>query len=271
MEQRTLGRTGTPVPVVGMGTWQTFDVGGAADRARCAAIVAECLDGGATVFDTSPMYGAAEEVLGAALGGRRSEAFVATKVWTDDDDAARSQYRNALEWYGGYIDLYQVHNLVRWPQRLDELERLRAEGRVRFIGATHYRQDMMPELARVIRIGRIDAVQVPYNAVTPEVEQSILPLCAELGVGVLVMRPLGAGAVVKRPPPPEALAPLHAYGVTTWAQALLKWVLSDPRVHVTIPATRRPGRMTENIGAGRPPWLPDDARAYVTELARRYA
>lgn len=130
---------------------------------------------------------------------------------------------------------------------------------------------MMRELAAVIRTGRIDAVQIPYNAATPDVADTVLPLCAEQGMGMLVMVPLGAGRLVRRAPPPAALAPLAPYGVSTWAQALLKWVLSYPRVHCVIPATSRPGRMAENMAAGRPPWFPPDVRACVTELARGLA
>lgn len=270
MEVRVFGRSGLRLPVVGMGTWKTFDVHTPEERHRCAALVDECLAGGATVFDSSPMYGAAEEVLAEALGPRRPEAFVATKVWTPDDAVAQGQYRNAFEWYGGYTDLYQVHNLVNWRQRLLELERFREQGRVRLIGVTHYRLEAMPEVAEIIRTGRVDAVQIPYNAAMPEVEESILPLCAEREIGVVVMVPLGAGRLVRQSPPPEALAPLQPYGVTTWAQALLKWVLSDPRVHLVIPATSKPGRMTENIGAGRPPWFPPEVRDYVAGLARQY-
>jgi diketogulonate reductase-like aldo/keto reductase len=262
METRILA--GEPVPVVGMGTWQTLDVRGAAE-AGARAVVRAGLDAGIRVYDTSPMYGEAERVLAEALGERRSEAFVATKIWTPDPAEGERQARRALGWYG-YVDLYQVHNLVNTQAHLALLERLRDEGLVRALGATHYSPSAFGELAQVMRSGRIDAIQIPYNPRQREVEKEILPLAAELGLGVLVMRPFGEGALVRREPPPGALEPLRELGVTTWAQALLKWVLSDPRCTVAIPATSRPERAAENAAAGAPPWFGPDERELVARL-----
>src|SRR3954470_9778971 len=269
IEERALGEaSGLTVPAVGMGTWQTLDVRGAEAERRAHEIVHEALDAGARFVDSSPMYGQAERVLGEALGARRAEAIVATKVWTSDHDEAEAQVRRALGWYGGRVDLYQVHNLVSWPERLTLLERERDRGAVVAIGATHYSPSAFGELARVMRTGRISAIQIPYNPHEREVEREILPLAEELGLGVVVMRPLGGGGgLVARPPDDAELEPLRAFGVETWAQALLKWVLSDGRCHVAIPATSRPGRMAENAAAGAAPWFDDDARALVARLA----
>ena len=253
---------------VGMGTWRTFDVGDERGRQAARAIVDEALDAGADLFDSSPMYGRAEDVLGAALEQRREQALVATKVWTGAADVGREQIRRALALFGGRVDLYQVHNLVSWREHLDTLERLRADGRVRALGATHHSASAFGELAEVMRGGRIDAVQVPYNPRQREVEREILPLAAELGLGVVVMRPFAEGVLLRRPPVQAELEPLRSFGVTTWAQALLKWVLSDPRCHVAIPATSRPGRMRENATAGEPPWLGPEERDLVARLAR---
>jgi len=149
------------------------------------------------------------------------------------------------------------------------LEQERAAGRVRVIGATHYSPSAFGELRLVIETGRIAAIQIPYNPLERAVERDILPLAAERGLGVVVMRPFGEGALMRRPPPAEQLAPLRPYGVTTWAQALLKWVLSDPRCQIAIPATSRPERMAENAAAGDPPWFGADERALVARLAER--
>src|SRR3954471_4009627 len=268
IEERALGEaSGLTVPAVGMGTWQTLDVRGAEPERRAHEIVHEALDAGARFVDSSPMYGRAERVLGEALGARRAEAIVATKVWTSDHDEAEAQVRRALGWYGGRVDLYQVHNLVSWPERLTLLERERDRGTVVAIGATHYSPAAFGELARVMRTGRISAIQIPYNPHERDVERDILPLAEELGLGVVVMRPLGGGGLVTRAPSDRELEPLRGFGVETWAQALLKWVLSDPRCHVAIPATSRPGRMRENAAAGAPPWFDDEARAHVARLA----
>ena len=267
MEQRALGATGLTVPVVGVGTWRTFDVHGSTAEAQVRGVVDAALAGGARLFDSSPMYGRAERVLGAALEGRRDAAIVATKVWTADDDEAEMQIAFALSVFGRRVDLYQVHNLLRWERRLDELEALRADGRIAAIGATHYSPSAFSELARVMRTGRIGAVQVPYNPRSREVEREILPLAAELGLGVLVMRPLGEGSLLRGAPPSEALEPLHRFGVRTWPQAVLKWSLSHPAVTAVIPATSSVAHLEENLRAGSPPWFGPKEREVVTALA----
>lgn len=266
METRRLGRSGLEVPAVGMGTWSTFDVRGADGEANAARVVDEALAAGASLFDSSPMYGEAERVLGRALDGRRDRALVATKVWTRSEAEGAAQVRRALAFYGGRVDLYQVHNLVSWRAHLDALERLRDQGSVRAVGVTHYQASALPELCDVVRTGRVTAVQVPYNPREREVEQAVLPLCADLDVGVVVMRPFAEGALVRKEPTAEQLAPLRPFGVATWPQALLKWILSDPRCHVAIPATSRPERMRANAAAGEPPWLGPEERAYVARL-----
>jgi len=267
METRPLGQTGLTVPAVGLGTWRTFDVRGAAAEASACTVVEQALAAGARFFDSSPMYGQAERVLGQCLGPRRAEALVATKVWASTLPEGRAQVQRALAFYGGRVDLYQIHNLLNWRAQLSLLEELRAAGQVRAIGATHYSPGAFGELAVVMRTGRVTAIQIPYNPREREVENVILPLAAELGLGVVVMRPFGEGDLFRRPPPAAALAPLAAFGVRTWAQALLKWVLSDPRCHVAIPATSRPERAAENAAAGQPPWFGADERAYVARLA----
>lgn len=267
MESRALGAGGPDVPVVGMGTWRTFDVRGPVGMAAARGVVDAALAAGVRVLDSSPMYGAAESVLGAALEGRRDEAFVATKVWSQSPAEGRRQAEHALRFFDGFVDLLQVHNLAAWPEQLALIEELRDAGRVGHAGATHYSPSAFGELADVMRSGRLQAIQVPYNPRERAVEREILPLAAELGIGVLVMRPFGEGALMRRAPSGDDLAPLREFGVETWAQALLKWILSDPRCTVAIPATSRPERMTENAAAGEPPWFGPDERALVERLA----
>lgn len=150
MERRRFGRTGWEVPVVGLGTWQTFDVG--PDGAQGArAVVDEVWQGGTRFFDSSPMYGRAEGVLGRALGERRDEAMVATKIWTSARAEARRQFDAQLDYFGGRVDLEQIHNLVGWQEHLDWLEEQREAGRIRCLGATHYAASAFGELERVMR------------------------------------------------------------------------------------------------------------------------
>lgn len=257
MEERRLG------PVVGVGTWNTFK----GDLEAARAVVDASFERGVRLFDTSPMYGAAERTLATALGSRREDAIVATKIWTPDAAEGRRQYADQLEWLGGRVELEQVHNLVAWEEHLPWLEAERDEGRVGRIGVTHYASSAFPELARALRTRRFDAVQLPYNPRERECERELLPLAAELGIHVLVMMPLGSGRLVARPPDSAALEPLRPFGVETWAQVLLKWVLSDERIDAVIPATKRSERVGENAAAGNPPWFGPDERRYVEDRA----
>ena len=267
MDKRRLGRTGATIPVVGMGTWKTFDVRGTAEEHIRSDLVAEALKAGTRLFDSSPMYGEAERVLGQALGSRRREAFVATKVWAKSLPEAHRQIQASLQYFQGHIDLYQVHNLSLVQEVLPLLLDLKSTGQVRYVGATHWNSQHFAELAKVMESGRIDTVQIPYNARDQGVAKSLLPLAEELDLGVLVMVPLGTGTLTRNPPPRDEYATLEGKGIHTWAQALLKWVLSDPRVDVVLPATSRPGRPTENALAGEPPWLSEPERDTVARLA----
>jgi len=200
MEIRPLGTSGLDVPVIGLGTWRTFDVRGAAAEANAHAVVERALETGANLFDSSPMYGEAERVLSEGLASRRPEALIATKVWASSPSEGRRQVDRAMRLFGGRIDLYQIHNLASWRDQLPLLEAERAAGRVRVIGATHYNPSAFGELATVMKTGRIAAIQVPYNPREREVERTILPLAADLGLGVVVMRPFGEGGLLRRLP-----------------------------------------------------------------------
>jgi len=230
--------------------------------------VREAFAGGMRVVDSSPMYGRAEERLGEALDGSglRGEAFVATKVWSSSDHQAELQLEAQMGFFGGSVDLEQIHNLVEWTARLEMLERQRDAGRVRLIGATHYSPSAFEELAVVMRTGRIDAIQVPWNPVERQAEREILPLAEELGLGVIAMRPFAEGGLLRRRVPQGELA---AIGVRSWPDALLRWCLSDPRIHVAIPATRSADHAREDALAGDGPWLDPDQRERVKRLAER--
>jgi aryl-alcohol dehydrogenase-like predicted oxidoreductase len=253
MEQRRLG------PVVGLGTWNTF--GG--DAALAQAVVDAAFEAGSRVFDSSPMYGGAEWSLGAVLAPRRDQVTVATKIWAGGAAEGREQFAQQLEWFGR-IEVEQVHNLVAWQEQLEWLEPERDAGRIDRLGVTHYSPSAFGEVARALRTGRFDAVQLPLNPYERECERELLPLAAELDVAVIVMRPLGEGALVRRIPPAEVLEEL---GVETWPQALLKWALSDERVDVVIPATTSPEHARANATAGEPPWFDAEQRLLVERFA----
>ncbi|WP_167760581.1 aldo/keto reductase [Blastococcus sp. CT_GayMR16] len=265
IESRSLGRGRISVPVVGLGTWQRLEAAAAAGRHR--ELVDTAIAAGVRLVDTSPMYGDAERLLAEALDGRRDEVVIADKIWTPSAQEGVAQLARAVDWYGGRVDLMQIHNLVAWPTHLPMLEDARARGLVGLIGATHHSAGAFPELAELMATGRIDTVQVPYNPLQREVEQTILPLAEDLGLGVLLMRPLGEGRLVRREPSPAELAPLRPFGVTTWVQALLRWGLSDPRVSVSLAATAHPDRVRANAAAGSPPWFGPEERALVERLA----
>jgi diketogulonate reductase-like aldo/keto reductase len=258
MEQRRLG------PVVGLGTWSTFD----ADVDLAEAVVGGALEAGARVIDTSPMYARAEESLARALEGRREDATVATKIWSHSVDEGKRQFSAQMAWFG-HVEIEQIHNLAAWEEQLSWLEGEREAGRIGSLGVTHFSPSAFGELVRALKTNRFQTVQLPYNPRQRECERELLPVAAELGIGVIVMRPLGGAdsELLDRAPSEAELEPLRAYGVDTWAQALLKWILSDDRVDIAIPATSRPEHVQENAAAGEPPWFGPDERRLVARLA----
>jgi diketogulonate reductase-like aldo/keto reductase len=257
VEERRLG------PVIGLGTYATF--GG--DTARARAVVGEALAEGVTLFDSSPMYGS-EASLGEALRDRRDGTTVATKIWARSVEEGRAQYEAQRRFFGR-VDLEQVHNLGAWDDHLRWLEDERDAERIDRIGVTHYAPAAFGELERALATNRFDTVQLPLNPHEREAERRLLPLAEDRNIAVVVMEPLGGhgSVLLQRDPGANALVPLAPFGIETWAQALLKWALSDPRVDVVIPATSRPERVRENARAGWPPWFGPDERAYVERLA----
>jgi diketogulonate reductase-like aldo/keto reductase len=256
MEERRLG------PVVGLGTWNTF--GGDAELAW--DVVGAAAAAGSRFFDSSPMYGKAESSLSAALDGRRERATIATKIWAPTVEQGRAQFTRQLELFGR-VDIEQVHNLVSWRDHLEWLEAEREAGRIGRIGITHYSPLAFGEVAEAMASGRFESVQLPLNPYERAAERLLLPLADELDLPVIAMRPFGEGELLAREPDSDELGSLGDFGVETWAQALLKWVLSDPRVDVVVAGTRNPLHAAQNGLAGSPPWFGPDERGLVERLA----
>ncbi|MCP5329029.1 MAG: aldo/keto reductase [Sinobacteraceae bacterium] len=259
--RRAIPSSGEMLPVIGLGTSGPFEVGpDPVVRAPLAEVLEGLFAGGATLIDTSPMYSTAETVLGELLTpAMQQRAFVATKVWTRGEQEGRAQIaRSAQLMQRKVLDLVQVHNLLDLEVQLKTLRRLKEEGVVRYIGITHYTVPAQAELAAIVQREPLDFVQFNYSATTPEAEQRLLPLCADRGVATLVNRAFDDGKVFARlkgrPLPPWAAE----IDCSSWAQLLLKFVISHPAVTCVIPATGKLRNLQDNLAGGRGR-LPDAA------------
>jgi diketogulonate reductase-like aldo/keto reductase len=268
---RPIPSTGEALPVIGLGTWITFNVGRDPDaREACADVMRAFFDAGGRMIDSSPMYGSSQEVVGHGLArlGNPAALFAADKVWISAAASGPGQIERSRQLWGiQRFDLLQVHNLLTWERHLDTLLAMKAEGRVRHVGITTSEGRRHAEVERILGERQIDFVQVTYNALDREVEARILPLARERKVAVIANRPFRQGALT------EALAkvPLPGWaaeiGARSWAQALLKFAVSHPDVTCAIPATTRVDHVRENMAAARGP-LPDAGlrRRIVSDL-----
>ena len=254
MRTRPIPATGEALPVIGCGTYVGFDVApGSAEYQRLPGVLQALFGAGGAVIDSSPMYGRAETVTGELLAaaGSHAKAFLATKVWTRGRAEGIRQMEESLRRLQvERLDLMQIHNLLDWKTHLATLREWKAAGRVRYLGVTHYTAGAYDALEAVMRAETLDFVQINYSADEREAERRILPLAAERGMAVIINRPFGGGGLLRRlrarPLPPWAAE----IGATSWAQVLLKFVLSHPAVTCTIPGTSRPEHMADNALAG---------------------
>lgn len=261
MLTRPIPSSGHALPVVGCGTWRTFDVEPGAARDPLAEVLRVLFAAGGSVIDTSPMYGRSEEAVGELLEriDGHARAFVATKVWTTGREAGIRQMRQSLALLQrDRVELMQVHNLLDWRTQLATLRAWKAEGRIGHLGVTHYTASAHDALEAVLRAEPLDFVQINYALDDRAVERRILPLAQERGIAVLVNQPFGGGGLLRglrdRPLPGFAAE----IGCASWAQLLLKFVLGHPAVTCVIPGTSRPAHMADNAAAGRGP-MPDAA------------
>jgi diketogulonate reductase-like aldo/keto reductase len=272
--RRAIPRTGESLPVIGLGTWQTFDAGkDESARAPLLDVLREFARFGGRVVDSSPMYGQSETVVGDLTAdlGLHKQLFLATKVWTSGRDAGIRQMEQSLRRLRApRLDLMQIHNLVDWRTHLDTLRRWKENGRIRYIGVTHYTESAYGELARVLETEELDFVQLNYSIAEREAERRLLPLAVERRVAVLVNRPFAQGALFRKvrgkPLPPWAAEA----GCGSWAQFFLKFIVSHPAVTCALPATSKVQHLIDNMQAGLGPPLDAATRERmargVTEL-----
>ncbi|MGA9520387.1 MAG: aldo/keto reductase [Myxococcaceae bacterium] len=273
MFTRAIPSTGEALPAIGMGSWRTFDVGGsAAEREPLKEVLRTFFEAGARLVDSSPMYGRSESVLGDLLTetGLHDSAFLATKVWTSGREAGIAHMGESFRrMRTERMDLMQVHNLVDVETHLATLRAWKEEGRVRYVGITHYQLGAFEQLERLLRAHPLDFIQIPYSAGVRKAEEWLLPLAQERGVAVLVMRPFEEGALfsdARSRPLPGVARELQC---TSWAQLFLKFILAHPAVTCAIPATRNPAHAAEIVGAGSGP-LPDESqKRAILEALRR--
>jgi aryl-alcohol dehydrogenase-like predicted oxidoreductase len=258
---RAIPSSGERIPVIGLGTWSTFDVGSsAAARAPLEEVLARFVERGGRVVDSSPMYGRSEEVVGAvaAKQGLKGRLFLATKVWTRGREAGLNQIETSERLLGTKrLDLLQVHNLLDLETHLATLRAWKDAGRVRYIGVTHYTASAYPEVERVLLREKLDFLQVNYSLAEREAERRILPLAREKGVAVLVNRPFGGGEALRGVLGRALPAWAAEFDCTSWAQFFLKWILANPAVTCAIPATSKRAHLDDDLDAalGR---LPDE-------------
>jgi aryl-alcohol dehydrogenase-like predicted oxidoreductase len=252
--QRPIPRTGESLPVIGLGTWQTFDVGNRqSQREPLKAVLRDFVRLQGKVIDSSPMYGNSETVVGdlAAELGVQKQLFLATKVWTSGREAGIRQMEESFRRLRTPVmDLMQVHNLVDWQTHLTTLRRWKEQGKVRYIGVTHYTASAYDQLARMLGTEDLDFVQLNYSIVEREAENRLLPLAADKRIAVLVNRPFAAGGLFSKVRSNPLPSWAKEIGCASWAQFLLKFAISHPAVTCAIPATSKVQHLTDNMQAG---------------------
>lgn len=274
MLKRKIPSTGEELPVIGLGTSGVFDVGGgSSERAPLTEVLNILTGAGGALLDTSPMYGRAEAVSGDLIASlnMRPRMFIATKVWTRGKDAGLQQIENSIRLLKvAKLDLVQVHNLLDLQTQLPNLRALKQQGKVRYIGITHYTVASHADLEELIRKEAIDFVQFNYSIATRDAEQRLLPLAAERKVATLINRPFEDGALFSRTRGKELPGWTSEFDCTSWGQFFLKFIVSHPAVTCVIPATANPSHMRNNVAAGQGR-LPDEKMrermaAYVAGL-----
>ena len=270
MERRDLGLTGIQLPVIGVGARASFDVFGKEGQSARRSLVDEALAESANFFETSPDSGDADGILASSLTGRRQRAIVATSLRPGDSRLVHAKIDRILRLFEERLDILLVEGPSAWPDFQPVFRQMKSDGTLRVAGVTCSDASEFPALAQLMRVGDLDVIQIPYNPATPQAMREILPLAASMGTGVIVVQPFESGLLLDVAAANFLTSPLRRLGVRSIPEAILKWILSDPRVASVVVGTRRQRHLLENLRAGNPPWMGQPQRSAMVEHYRMY-
>jgi len=267
MIERKIPSTGEMIPVIGLGTWKSFDVSPSSNHDPLNQVLSIMTNAGGKLIDSSPMYGRSEEIIGILTEhAARDHYFYATKVWIQGREEGVHQMESSFRKFRRKtIDLIQVHNLVDWKTHLKTLRKWKEEGKIRYIGITHYTNSMQNELSRIIQSETLDFVQFNYSITDRNAEKLLLPIAADYGVATLINRPFGEGQLFNKVRGKQLPSWADEYGIKNWSQFFLKFIISHGSVSCVIPATSSPDHAEDNFSAGTDPLPGESIRKKMVE------
>jgi len=271
MIERKIPSTGETIPVIGLGTWRSFDVEPSSDLEHFKKVISTMNDAGGKLIDSSPMYGRSEEIIGVLTDqAKPGQFFYATKIWTQGKEEGIRQMENSFRKFRrSVIDLIQIHNLVDWKTHLKTLRKCKDEGRIRYIGITHYTDSMHDELSKIMRSEKLDFVQFNYSIFDRNAEKTLFSTAMDRGVAILINRPFGEGTLFNKVRGKDLPVWANEYGIETWSQFFLKFIISHPAVSCVIPATANPDHAEDNFKVGTEPISDNSTRRKMVEFFER--
>lgn len=271
--KRAIPKTSEKIPAIGLGTWQTFDVGNSLPaRNQLKEVLKTLISYGGSVVDSSPMYGSSERVVGELVTdlGIKSKLFGATKVWTSGKQSGINQMNRSMDLMKiKPMDLMQVHNLQDWKTHLNTLRNWKDQGKVRYIGITHYMESAYPRMEKIMKEQPLDFIQLNYSIKSRQAENSILPLAADLGIAVLVNRPYEGGSLFRKMKGTAIPQWASEMGIESWGQFFIKYILGNEAITCVIPGTSKPHHMKDNLQAGLGRLPSENERKKMVELVNQ--